>query len=115
MLLSIIQIFLVIFALFALARTVTVTRRRSVPFLWGGVLSLAWTAVIVIVLLPQTTDLLAARVGIGRGADLVVYVALVALMYVVFRLVLKIQSIERDLTALVRHDALRTLDDDANV
>ena len=77
----------------------------------AGALSLAWTAVIVIVLLPQTTDLLAARVGIGRGADLVVYVALVALMYVVFRLVLKIQSIERDLTALVLHDALRELDD----
>ena len=65
-----------------------------------------WVATIAVVLLPKTTDLLAARVGIGRGADLVVYVMLVVLLYVVFRLVMRLQSIERDITRLMRHRAL---------
>ena len=104
--LSLIQIILVAFAVFALARTVVQMRRRHIPFVWGGTLSLVWVATIAVVLLPKTTDLLAARVGIGRGADLVVYVMLVVLLYVVFRLVMRLQSIERDITRLVRHRAL---------
>lgn len=103
---SLIQILFVAFALFALVRTVVQMRRRHIPFVWGGTLSFVWGATIVVVLLPKTTDLLAARVGIGRGADMVVYVMLVVLLYVVFRLVMRLQSIERDITRLVRHQAL---------
>lgn len=110
--LSLIQIMFVAFALFAFARTVVQMRRRRIPFVWGGTLSFVWVATIVVVLLPKTTDLLAARVGIGRGADLVVYVMLVVLLYVVFRLVMRLQSIERDITRLVRHQALEAFERD---
>ena len=60
--------------------------------------------------MPWTSDLLATSVGIGGGADLVVYVAIVLLLFVSFKLVLKIQRLEGEMTKLVRSLALKDID-----
>jgi len=40
--------------------------------------------------------------GIGRGVDLAIYVSVICLFYLVYKLFIKIQSLERQITLLVR-------------
>lgn len=107
---SVIQILIGIFALFAITRVVMRARSRDLPMIWSLVWGVLWLGVGVVALLPQTTDLLAARVGIGRGADLLVYVSILGLFFVVFRLVVRLESMQQEMTKLVRSIAIRDLD-----
>ena len=56
----------------------------------------------VVVLLPNTANILANFVGVGRGVDVIIYVAIIALFYLVFRLFVMIEDVEREITNLVR-------------
>ena len=109
---SVMQILIALFALFAITRVVVRARARDIPTVWAIIWTLVWLGAVVVSVLPQTTDLLAARVGIGRGADLLVYISILALFYLVFRLVVKIESMQQETTKLVRSIALKDLDKD---
>ncbi len=56
---------------------------------------------------PQVASWLAIALGVGRGADAIVYVALLALFYILFRIFTRIERIERNITSMVREIALR--------
>lgn len=71
-----------------------------------------WVVVAVIAFIPRVTTTVANAVGVGRGADLLVYLALLALFYVAFRLYNKVERIEEDITSLVRELAIEQADDD---
>ncbi|MBP9762287.1 DUF2304 domain-containing protein [Patescibacteria group bacterium] len=71
--------------------------------------TILWVGAAVIVLLPGITSLFANQVGIGRGADLVVYVSVFVLFLLVFHLHVVHDRIEKSITEFVRHDALRQL------
>lgn len=81
-------------------------RRRTIALsaavLWG----LLWIAGAVLVLWPDLSSRVASAVGVGRGVDLVVYVAILALFYLLFRIIVRIERIERSITDIVRKDAL---------
>jgi hypothetical protein len=106
-----IQIVLMMFAVFALWRVLMSFRRGGLPLghllIWG----LFWAGVVVVALLPETTSVLARRLGVGRGADVVIYLALMALFYVLFRLLGKIDDLERQITRVVRAAALKEMED----
>lgn len=110
MIFSPIQILFGLFAIYVIARVVLKMRQRQIPKMWGLLWIIAWLALGTAALLPWTSDLLATSVGIGRGADLVVYVAIVLLLFVSFKLVLKIQRLEGEMTKLVRSLALKDID-----
>lgn len=97
-----IQIIIVAFALFAFLRAVKQFRKGSLTGRWLVFWSLFWVAVSTVVLLPQTTDIVASFVGVGRGVDVVVYLSIVVLFYFVFRIFVRIEDLERDITRLVR-------------
>lgn len=101
-----IQLLITLFALFAVVRTIRQFRAGRLSALWGAVWLLFWIVVVVLVFLPNTTQILADVLGVGRGADLVIYVALVALFYLQFKLFVKIESVEQEVSTLVRKIAL---------
>lgn len=101
-----IQILIALFALFAVVRTIRQFRAGRLSALWGAVWLVFWTVVVVLVFLPNTTQILADVLGVGRGADLVIYVALVALFYLQFKLFVKLESVEQEISTLVRKVAL---------
>ena len=72
--------------------------------------SIVWIGAGIVILQPDVSTRLANLLGVGRGSDLVVYASVVALFLLVFKLFLKHESLERKLTDIVRHDALRDLD-----
>ncbi len=65
-----------------------------------------WIIVLVVFWLPQTTSYLAILFGIGRGVDLAVYIAILIIFYLIFRLYLKADRQQKEITKLVRNMAL---------
>jgi hypothetical protein len=60
----------------------------------------------VLVALPELTTRLAHRVGVGRGADLIIYLALLGYGFIVLVLISKIRSLETSIVDLARAIAL---------
>ena len=103
---TVIQIFICLFALFAITRTVRQFRQGTLTIAWFIVWVLFWGLVAGAGISPQSTDVFAKWVGVGRGADFVTYLSLIALFYLAFRLFIKIEDVEREITRLVRTLAL---------
>jgi hypothetical protein len=101
-----IQIFAVIFFVFSLSRTILRARDGSLRLRGVLLWVVIWLGLAAIVLYPPLSTRLASLFGIGRGSDLIVYTAVAVLFYLVFRLYVAIEHIEREITALVRQDAL---------
>lgn len=103
----------VVVAIIAVLHTVHRARVRAIPRVWAFVWSASWLALGVLALLPKTSDILAARLGVSRGADLVVYITVGTLLWMVFHLIVKVEGVQWQLTQFVRADALRALDEQA--
>mgnify|MGYP001616927803 CR=1 FL=1 len=71
---------------------------------------LIWIVAIVAVWNPWITNRVAGFLGVGRGADAVFYVSIVALFYTIFRLYGKCENLEHQLSELVKKIALRDID-----
>ncbi len=61
---------------------------------------------IVLVVFPDVTNRLAAALGVGRGADLVFYLFIVAFCYLILLVYAKIKKLEQQLAELTRRQAL---------
>jgi hypothetical protein len=105
-----IQIVLCSCAALALWRVFHRFRRGGLPLLHLALWSLVWTGVMFVSLQPNATSAVARVLGVGRGADAVIYLALVLLFYVVFRVLGKIENLDRQITRLVRATALKELE-----
>lgn len=66
-----------------------------------------WLIVGIAVLLPQTTSFLANLVGVGRGVDLAVYLSIIFIFYILFRIFVRLERIEHDITKVIREMALK--------
>lgn len=96
------QIFLILFALFAIFKVSRQYQRRRVSVHWFVVWTIFWLVVIAVAILPQATDVVARYVGVERGADLLVYTAVVLLVYAMYRVFVRLERHDRELTELVR-------------
>ena len=91
---------------FAITLTLTV-RRTIVPkvgFAWG----LLWIAAAVAIARPELTADVARALGIGRGTDLVLYFAILGMVFGFFAVYVRLRRIESDMTKLVRELAIRS-------
>lgn len=66
----------------------------------------------VVVIKPELTTNVANRFGIGRGVDFVLYLALIVIFFLLFKLHLKLESLNRDVTEIVRQRALEDIDEE---
>ncbi|MFH1171023.1 MAG: DUF2304 family protein [bacterium] len=102
----IIKILVSLFALFAISRTFLRQKEGSVGFASLILWTILWCGIVFFVWWPRASDVLAGRIGIGRGVDALVYISIVALFYGMFRIYIKLEYIEREITSLVRSLAL---------
>jgi hypothetical protein len=103
---SIIQILLILFALFAWSRAALRLKDKIITvgeFLFW---SLIWASVIIVSLIPQVMSIISDFIGIGRATDLAVYVSIVVLFYLMFRIYVKIESQNHQMTKLIREIAI---------
>jgi hypothetical protein len=47
---------------------------------------------------------------VGRGVDLVIYISVLILFYLIFRTLVRLDKIEKDITKIVREVALKDQD-----
>jgi small membrane protein len=103
---QIIQIVIVLFALFALSRAFLRFKDNALSirdFLFWLVL---WMGVITVAFMPQAVIRVSEFLGIGRGVDMVLYLGMVTLFYLIFRLYVRIENQEKEITGVVRKIAI---------
>lgn len=100
------KIFLIAFSLYAIARAKKQYEKREASWYWAVVWSFMWVVVIAVALMPQATDAVATFAGVGRGADLLVYIAVIFLLYATHRAMVRQQKMSEDITELVRKIAV---------
>ena len=66
-----------------------------------------WIFVGILVIAPALMSDIAKVFGIGRGVDAIIYVALFLLFYLVFKLSVKIEKVDQNVTQVVKEIALR--------
>lgn len=103
---SIIQIVLSVIALFGLERVIARLRLRRMGVLFGAV----WCAGIAVFLLfvwrPDYATRVSQFIGVGRGVDAALYIAVALLFYLVLRILIRLERQEDNITRLVSEIAL---------
>lgn len=99
------MLFQILIVLFSLVAIISILLRRQKDSL--GVRATAfwilfWFAVDIVVLFPNSTTILANTLGIGRGSDLILYLSILVIFLLLFRLNVKIEHMNRDVTKVVR-------------
>ena len=77
---------------------------RRVGALW----SFVWLTAGLAIVWPESTRVVAKILGIGRGADLVLYCLAIVTMIGFFMTYVRLRRTESSLTAVVRHLALQS-------
>lgn len=100
---------IVLWFVIALAFLMTWRRQRqeAIRLFEAGAWSLVWVGAAVVVARPEATTEVAQFLGVGRGADLILYGAVITLLILVFHLHVAHHKLERQLTELVRRQALQ--------
>ncbi len=102
-------LFQILFSLFALFAIISVYSKKRSGLLSAGA-AIFWTPfwllAVVFVWLPNALTVVANTFGIGRGTDLLLYVSLVVVFYILFRLSVKIEGLNRSITNVVRDKSL---------
>ena len=103
----IIQFILIAIIVLIILRLIYQLKNKSINFgpFFGWLI--VWVLAIIVIWYPAITTYLATRVGVGRGVDLVIYISVIIIFYLMFRLLIKIGKIEKEITKIVREDALK--------
>jgi hypothetical protein len=103
----ILKIFTVAFALFALRRVIIRYRK-------GGTLTLEfilwltiWSGIGAVVFIPSRTDAIARWLGVSSGFNALTFITITGLLFAVYRLFWRVQTLQRDMTRMVRELAIR--------
>ena len=102
-----IQIILLAFIAFAIITIVIRFKEKGLSIFQTIAWLLFWLAAAVVVIDPTITVAIANTLGITRGSDLVIYLALMILFYAFYRIQIKMEKIERQITKIVQDKALK--------
>jgi small membrane protein len=102
-----IKILTVLFALIAVRRVVVRYRRRGGLTLEFILWLMVFSGIAVVVFIPHKTDQFAHWLGVSSGFNALTFIAITGLLYAVYRLLSRLQVVERDVTRLVRALALQ--------
>jgi hypothetical protein len=101
-----IKILAVLFAVIAIRRVAVRYRRGGALTLEFVLWILVFSGIGTVVFIPSTTDRFAHWLGVSSGFNALTFLAIAGLFFAVFRLIARVQTIERDVTKLVRAQAL---------
>jgi hypothetical protein len=66
-----------------------------------------WSGIEVVILFPKSAMEVAHLVGIGRGTDLALYLSVMLIFYLLFRMYVRLEQVNQDITQIVKVVALR--------
>jgi hypothetical protein len=100
------QVIVTAFALFAWSRALLRFKDRRITVGEFAFWTLIWAGVVTVVFVPAIAAGFSTSLGVRRPVDLLVYVSIVLLFYLLFRLYVRIEHTEQEITKLVRETAI---------
>ena len=101
-----IQIIAVLFALFAFTRVFLRLREKKLSLLEFLFWTFIWVGLVLVALLPGLFTSIANALGIQTGTGFITYLGLILLFYLLFRVYVKIDTLEQEITVLTREASL---------
>lgn len=104
---TIIQILSLIYVGFTASRAILRAKDKKISFTELLFWLTIWLGLIFVVFFPSITSYVADIFGIGRGIDFIIYVSIGILFYLCFRLYVKLDETQNQITLLVRELTLK--------
>ncbi len=102
-----IQLLITLFIVFALLRLWQKFKKKEIGIQEFFGWLFFWFLVLGGTIWFRKTDIIANFLGVEKGADLAVYVSVLILFYLVFKILVKIDRLEKDITKIIRELSLR--------
>ena len=103
------EIVVFVFCLFAISRVILRLRDRQVSVREGIFWIALWLIVIVLVWLQNQIGLFSKYLAGRRPVDVIMYMSILLLFYLLFRLYVKLDAMNSEITKLVRQQSLSAL------
>ena len=104
---NIAQILLLLLVVLSMGLVILKYRQRKIGTLGFMLWLLLWIGAAVVIVFPNSTAVMARLLGIGRGTDLVLYISVILIVYLLFRVYVRLEQVDREMTQIVRALALR--------
>jgi len=96
------QVFIAIIAVLAILLVFDRFHRKKTSLQTFILWAVLWIILVIFAIIPESSTFLADILGIGRGLDLVLIFGIIGSYYLIFRVYLKLEKIDHDITELVR-------------
>lgn len=98
----VIQIIISLLILFFIINLIVKLRHREISLVSFIFWFIFWLTGLMIINWPESTSFLARILGIGRGADVIIYFSIILIFYFIFYFTFKLRRIEKEITQLIR-------------
>lgn len=102
----VIQILITGIGLFIILRAIQKWKQKAVKFSTMAAWVIFWFIIMALIWQPQQTDKIASFLQVGRGADAVFYISIILIFTLFFKLFIRLEKLDAEITALVRTIAL---------
>ena len=100
---TLVQLLVIIFIAFAGSRVILRFRDKAIGygefFFWSSI----WALILLIVFQPSLADKTALFFGVQRGTDIMFFASIILMFYLLFRLYVKLDKLDRDITLLTEN------------
>jgi hypothetical protein len=103
----VIQIIIIGFSFFALSRIILRRKEKSIPLGEFIFWSVIWTSAAIIAAAPNIMKIAANKTGVENSINLFTTITIIIIFYLLFRLYVKVEKQQQDITKLVREMALK--------
>ena len=96
------QILLAIIIGLIIIRLFLELKKNEISLLTFSIWLVFWLGALAISLFPNLSSILARLLGIGRGADLIIYFSLILIFYFIFSFEVRVRGIDQKIDQVVR-------------
>src|SRR5688572_29216842 len=75
------------------------------------ILFLMIAGAVVFILWPDLTTIIAKKLNVGRGTDLILYLSVLIFWFMILKLYTRLRKLEQMFTKIIRDDALKNVSD----
>jgi len=101
------QILAIVFALFAFSRAYLLFKNSKINWKEFVFWTVIWVAIIIVSLSTQIMALISEFLGVERPVDAFIYLSIILLFYLVYRIYAKFDHVEHEITLLVRKISMK--------
>lgn len=100
------QIIISAIVLFIIYRTIRTYQRGNLTKVFALIWLAFWAAVLFFLFQQELLSKIANFLGVWRGVDLALYLSVITIFYLVFRLSAALEEVNQKMTQIVRQEAL---------